>query len=111
MGLPEVTAETLEVFLAGRRAGGHSRGRTGRAFAPLLDYLRGLAVVPPEVEAVVTAPAGQLLARYRSYLIGERGLQERTCRGYVDLVSCCCSPPPRRARHTRNWSSPISARR
>ncbi len=86
MDLAEVTAERLEGFLTGRRAGGHSRGRTGRAFAPLVDYLRGLAVVPPGVEAVATAPTDQLLARYRSYLISERGLQERTCRGYVHLV-------------------------
>ena len=86
VGLPEVTAERLEVFVAGRRADGHSRGRTGRAFAPLVDYLRGLAVVPPEVEEVAAAPTDRLLARYRSYLIGERGLQERTCRGYVHLV-------------------------
>jgi integrase/recombinase XerD len=90
MGPAEVTAETLEVFLAGRRAGGHSRGRTGRAFAPLVAYLRGLDAVPPGAgagaEAVATAPEGQLLARYRSYLISERGLQERNCRGYVHLV-------------------------
>ena len=86
MGLAEVTAETLEVFLAGRRAGGYSRGRTGRAFAPLVAYLRGLAVVPPGVGAVAAAPADQLLARYRSYLISERGLQVRTCGGYVHLV-------------------------
>src|SRR5260370_30319211 len=58
VGLPEVTAERLEVFVAGRRAGGHSRGRTGRAFAPLVDYLRGPAVVPPGVEAGAAAAAG-----------------------------------------------------
>jgi site-specific recombinase XerD len=86
MGLAEVTAETLEVFLAGRRACGHSRGRTGRAFAPLVAYLRGLDAVPPGAEAAAAAPEGRLLARYRSYLISERGLQERTCRGYVHLV-------------------------
>jgi integrase/recombinase XerD len=85
MGPAEVTAE-LEVFLAERRAGGQSRGRTGRAFAPLVAYLRGLAVVPPAVDAVAAAPTDQLLARYRSYLISERGLRERTCRGYVHLV-------------------------
>ena len=86
MGLAEVTAKTLEVFAAGRHAGGRHRGRTGRAFAPLVDYLRGLAVIPPAGDAVATGPADQLLARYRSYLISERGLQERTCRGYVHLV-------------------------
>ena len=31
IGLPEVTAETLEVFVAGRRAGGHSRRASLRA--------------------------------------------------------------------------------
>ena len=67
MGLAEVTAKTLEVFAAGRHAGGRHRGRTGRAFAPLVDYLRGLAVIPPAGDAVATGPADQLLARYRSY--------------------------------------------
>jgi len=82
----ELTAETIGMFVAGRRAGGHSRGRTGRAFAPLAGYLRGLGVVPPGADAAAAAPADQLLARYRSYLISERGLQDRTCRGYVHLV-------------------------
>lgn len=88
IGPAEVTAETIGMFVAERRAGGHSRGRAGRAFAPLVGYLRGLGVVPPAADAVApaTAPADQLLARYRSYLISERGLQDRTCRGYVHLV-------------------------
>ncbi len=88
IGPAEVTAETIAMFVAERRADGHSRGRAGRAFAPLVGYLRGLGVVPPAADAVATAtaPADQLLARYRSYLISERGLQDRTCRGYVHLV-------------------------
>jgi integrase/recombinase XerD len=84
--LAMLNAERVEGFLAARRAAGCSRGRTGRALGPLLGYLRGLGVVPPSLAPVPVTPAETLLARYRAYLISERGLTERTCRIYAELA-------------------------
>ena len=56
-----------------------------QGLVPLLGYLRGLGVVPAAQRPVVTA-AGELLERYRRYLVVERGLTAGTARGYVDIV-------------------------
>jgi integrase/recombinase XerD len=59
------------------------RGVVG--MVPLLGYLRGLGVVPAAERPVVTV-AGELLERYRRYLVVERGLTVETARGYGDIV-------------------------
>jgi site-specific recombinase XerD len=59
--------------------------RIAGGLVPLLGHLRALGVVPLE-EAPAMSPAELLLARYREYLLGERGLVAGTARGYLDLV-------------------------
>src|SRR6266545_1193478 len=47
----DMGAETIGEFVAARRAAGYTSQLTGQSLAWMLDYLRGLGVVPP-------APAG-----------------------------------------------------
>lgn len=79
---PAVVAE----FLVARRAAGYTAYRSPKGLSPLLGYLRGLGVAPLLVPAVPQGPAEVLLERYRSYLLGERGLGTETARGYVGLI-------------------------
>jgi hypothetical protein len=46
----------------------------------VVSYLRGLGLVPAEPDRLPGGPALQLAARYRGYLVGERGLSPATAR-------------------------------
>ena len=81
LGCPEV----VEAFLEERRRLGYVNRRTGKALAPLLEYLHQLGVVARAPQAELT-PTEALLERYRSYLVGERGLMATTARSYSDTV-------------------------
>ena len=74
-----LTAERIAEFLAVRR-GSHVRLVSGRALAPLLGFLRGLGVAPPEPEPVPCTTVDRLADAYRRYLIDERGLVAGTVR-------------------------------
>lgn len=74
-----LTAERIAEFLVVRR-GSHVRLVSGRALAPLLGFLRGLGVAPPEPEPVPCTTADRLADAYRRYLAGERGLMAGTVR-------------------------------
>ena len=81
-----LTTGLARQFLCERRSAGASRHVTGRALAPLLAHLRSLGVAPAAAEEIPASPTEAMLARYRGYLVSERGLKERTCRGYVALI-------------------------
>ena len=81
LGCPEV----VEAFFEERRRLGYVNRCTGKALAPLLEYLLQLGVVARAPQAELT-PTEELLERYRSYLVGERGLMVRTARSYSDTV-------------------------
>lgn len=73
-----LTPELVGRFLVSRREG-YVKLTTGRALAPLVEYLRELGVVrdvPVEMSTVVD----RLLAEYRAYLVRERGLTAGTVR-------------------------------
>lgn len=74
-----LTTERIAEFLVVRR-GSHVRLVSGRALAPLLGFLRGLGVAPPEPEPVPCTTADRLADAYRRYLAGERGLAAGTVR-------------------------------
>lgn len=74
-----LTAERIAEFLVVRR-GSHVRLVSGRALAPLLGFLRGLGVAPPEPEPVPCTTVDRLADAYRRYLIDERGLVAGTVR-------------------------------
>ena len=73
-----LTAPVAERYFAGRRSAGYANERTVAALGPLLGYLRGLGAAPAAVAAFPATAAGQLLARYASYLATERGLAQAT---------------------------------
>jgi site-specific recombinase XerD len=68
-------------FLASRRARGQRRVPTLASLAPLFDYLRNQQVLPPEQIEAATSQ-GELLARYRRYLLNDRGLTPGTVLRY-----------------------------
>jgi hypothetical protein len=76
-----LTPARVEAYFAERRAGGYVGERTVRALRPLVGYLQRLDVLPVFPAPVPATPVDELLARYRHYLIVERGLSEKT----VDL--------------------------
>lgn len=85
IGLGGLSGPVIERYLAARRAAGYREYRSVKALRPLLDYLAPLGVLPVP-PGVPLDPVGELLGRFRDYLVGERGLTPRTARGYVDCV-------------------------
>jgi integrase/recombinase XerD len=82
-----LSAAEAERFLKVRRTAGYTSRYSSRGLAPLLAYLRGLRVVPPPPSPPLPeGPVEELLERYRHYLIGERGLKDRTARCYAEMV-------------------------
>jgi integrase/recombinase XerD len=80
-----LTPRLTEKYVASRRVAGYTNYRSESALRPLLNYLRSLGILlPPEI--VGLSPADALLADYRRYLIGERGLTAGTARAYIDEV-------------------------
>ena len=73
-------------FLATRRAAGHTRYASAKAIRPLLEYLRGLGVVPEAPDVEPDTPIDRLLARYRRYLVVERNLAPTTAHGYLAAI-------------------------
>ncbi|MEO9220558.1 MAG: tyrosine-type recombinase/integrase [Mycobacteriaceae bacterium] len=74
-----------ERYLAERRAAGYATYRSMKALLPLLGYLTPLGVLPTS-EPARSCPVEELLARYRGWLLGERGVTPGTARGYLDAV-------------------------
>lgn len=81
-----LSAAAVEAFGVSRRVAGYSNHLTDMSLRPLLVYLRGLGVVPAQDVLVPDGPVEVALARYRRYLIVERGLSVITARLYVDAV-------------------------
>lgn len=79
----DLTVEVTREFLHERRAAGHRTGVSGRALAPSLGYLRRVQAAPPAGQPVPATPLEALLASYRQYLEGERGLSAGTIRHYL----------------------------
>lgn len=82
-GLTELEAER---FLAARRARGVRLFRSLLALEPILGYLRGLGVAPEVVDPGPLGPVGELIERYRRYLLVERTLTPASARLYVRSV-------------------------
>jgi len=106
VGLGELTGSAIERYLAGRRAAGYVEYRSVKALRPLLDFLGPLGVLPVDVLAA-PGPVEALLAGYRDYLVGERGLTAGTARGYVDCVRL--SSPPDCATMSSIWPASCPA--
>lgn len=81
----DLTPEVRKAFLAARREAGYTLWLSPKALVPMTTYLRLLGVAPTDPEPVL-GPIEQLLRRYRSYLVTERGLAASTAEGYVYSV-------------------------
>lgn len=81
LGAGDLSLAVARQFLADRRARGLRRVPTLAGLAPLLGFLRREGVLPPEPPAAVTG-TDELLARYRGYLAGDRGLAPATVERY-----------------------------
>jgi integrase/recombinase XerD len=79
----DLTGEAAGEFLRARRAAGHRSGVTAPALGPVLGYLRSVQAVPPQGRPDPATPLEALLAVYRQYLEGERGLSASTIRHYL----------------------------
>jgi integrase/recombinase XerD len=79
----DLTGEAAGEFPGSRRAAGHRCGVTAQALAPVLGYLRSVQAVPAQEQPVPATPLEELLAVYRQYLEGERGLSASTIRHYL----------------------------
>ncbi len=85
MELAGLSGPVMARYLAERRATGYVEYRSMKALQPLLTFLAPADLLPAEPEQPAT-PVEELLARYRDYLITERGLTPGTARGYVDCL-------------------------
>lgn len=87
-GLPAsaLTVSRVDAYFAERRAAGYVNERTARALQPLVSYLRELGVAPQESPVTPTSPVEALLARYRDYLLVERGVATTTAALNVRLA-------------------------
>lgn len=79
LGPQDLTAGRFEEFSALCKAG-VERPVGYRTLGPLVGYLRGLGAVPEEM--VGATPVGELVDRYRSWMIEDRALASRTVERY-----------------------------
>ena len=85
LDLSELSEEVAGQYAAARREE-RSHLRSERALGPLLDYLRGLGIVPAAEVAVPETAGEELLARFAAYLADERGLAAATVSSYLFQV-------------------------
>ncbi len=84
--LRRLSMTEVERFLTARRRAGYTQYLSAKAMAPVLASLREQGVVVMPRPTVPSGPVDAVLARYREYLLRERGLGQATARGYVDAV-------------------------
>lgn len=82
----QLTAERVGEFVQARRNAGHRRWLTDRSLQLMLGFLRDAGAVPPQEHGPVGGPVEGVLEEFRSYLLRERRLGERTVRGRVDVA-------------------------
>lgn len=78
-----LTPQAAGRFLAERRAVGYAQLLSPKALVPLLGFLRRAGVAPEAPPPVPAGPADALLARYRCYLVTERGTGAATAADYA----------------------------
>jgi len=82
----DLTEVRVAELMAGRRAAGRSHLLSVWAMVPLLEYLRGLGVVPVAVARMSVTPSEVLIERYSAYLREQRGVSSSTVRNYVGVA-------------------------
>jgi len=79
----DLTEGAVEEFAADRRRRGCRAGVSPRAMIPVVEYLRGVGAAPPASEPEPRTPQEVMLAAYRAYLAGERGVSAGTVAHYL----------------------------
>jgi integrase/recombinase XerD len=79
----DLTERRIDEFLEARRASGCPWLITREGLKPLLELLRELGALPAPPPASADSPINVLLARFRRYLLEERGLAASTMDAYV----------------------------
>lgn len=89
LGVGDVDADCISDLVSARQRAGRSTLASAANFSLLLAYLREIGVVRPEVPR--TDPVGEVLRRYRDFLIFERGLGESSITTYLLVAErfCC----------------------
>lgn len=82
----DLTEDRVAQLLVDRRAAGRWHLFSGQAIVPLLEYLRGLGIVPLAAAVVPLTAGGILVERYSVYLLERRGLAASTVRNYVGVA-------------------------
>ncbi|MCK1709748.1 MULTISPECIES: hypothetical protein [unclassified Bradyrhizobium] len=82
----ELCANEIERFQRSRHEAGYSFLRSIRAMQPILGYLRGLGIAPAALLPPASGVLEAALARYRGYLILERGIKDASASRYIELM-------------------------
>jgi len=77
-----LTASEGARFLAAHQAAGYRQPKTVAGLRPLLGYLDGLGLLPPEPPGAPLDAAGMLISEFAEYLRAERGLAPVTVAAY-----------------------------
>lgn len=86
LGPGDLTAVCVERFVRDRRAEGYVHLISVRAMAPMLEYLRGLGIVPPEGRSAAGTAVEQVFDAYEHYLVAERALSAASIRAYLRVA-------------------------
>ena len=93
LGPGDLSERRVVEFLKVRRTEGYTQLLSPLAVTPLMEHLRELGVSPAPVPVPLTA-VDELLERFRSYLVTEKGLAMPTVRSYVDVARLFLSQRP-----------------
>ena len=91
LGPDRLTSERARQFLQSRKAAGYAHPVSMAGLASLLGYLRDVGAAP-SIAAPQRGPLDVVVGQYRTYLLEERGLSERTSvPQYVEVARCFLS--------------------
>jgi site-specific recombinase XerD len=93
MAATDLTPAAVEAFVAARRAMCASEAGARGSLTAVLRVLRRSGVVPDEAVTTMTAVEA-LLADYRAYLAGERGLAAESVRCYISQAKTVLTQVP-----------------
>lgn len=86
-GAGDLHTDVVDCFLRARRAAGYTSYLSHVAVRPILGYLRGLKVAPPQPAAdEITGPVDVALERFRRYLTVERALADTSAYNYLHAI-------------------------
>ena len=85
----DLDAACVDRLVAARRAEGRTTLVAVANFSVPISYLREIGVVPPEVSSQLD-PVSQILERYRSYLVTQRGLVESSISVNLRVAESFC---------------------